>query len=77
MAAAAAAACVTPPPGPRGGAIGSAKGSGGEGEGKTWSVIMEKCYVMVSCHRNHPVMFKVRGWGSYRREGAGVGGRGK
>ncbi|CAM9767632.1 unnamed protein product, partial [Scytosiphon promiscuus] len=24
-----------------------------------WSVLVEKCYVMVSCHRNHPLMFKV------------------
>ncbi|CAM9755420.1 unnamed protein product, partial [Laminaria digitata] len=31
----------------------------GGGDGKAWSVMMEQCYVMVSCHRNHPVMFKV------------------
>lgn len=29
-------------------------------ESPRWSVLVEKCYVMVSCHRNHPLMFKVR-----------------
>ena len=53
-----AAPCVTPPTGPRGGDMGSARGNG---EGKAWSVMVEKCYVMVGCHRNHPVMYKVRG----------------
>ncbi|CAM9320441.1 unnamed protein product, partial [Hapterophycus canaliculatus] len=28
-------------------------------ESPKWSVLVEKCYVMVSCHRNHPLMFKV------------------
>lgn len=30
------------------------------GTAPTWSVLVEKCYVMISCHRNHPLMFKVR-----------------
>lgn len=30
------------------------------GAGPSWSVLVEKCYVMISCHRNHPLMFKVR-----------------
>ncbi|CAM9662911.1 unnamed protein product [Pylaiella littoralis] len=25
----------------------------------TWYVLVETCYVMISCHRNHPLMFKV------------------
>lgn len=29
-------------------------------EGTSYVVLVERCYVMVSCHRNHPLMFKVR-----------------
>lgn len=52
------AAVVTrkPSSGRNGGGGGAMAGEGGTG----WSVLVEKCYVMVSCHRNHPVMFKVR-----------------
>lgn len=28
--------------------------------GASSAVLVERCYVMVSCHRNHPLMFKVR-----------------
>eukprot|EP00903_Cladosiphon_okamuranus_P014764 g13681.t1 len=28
-------------------------------EEPSWVVLVERCYVMVSCHRNHPLMFKV------------------
>lgn len=67
VAAVAVAPCVTPSPvGPGGGALGSSVRGGGEE--KAWSVMMEKCYVMVSCHRNHPIMYKVRA-GVYRVAG--------
>ena len=70
VAAAAVAPYVTPSPvGPKGGVSGSS--ARGRGEEKVWSVMMEKCYVMVSCHRNHPVMYKVRGE-IYRPNGGGT-----
>ncbi|CAN0303654.1 unnamed protein product, partial [Ectocarpus fasciculatus] len=41
-----------------GGTTNGGKAAAGRGRWG-WSVLVEKCYVMVSCHRNHPVMFKV------------------
>ena len=55
---------------PRDVAAAATGGIGGETEGgeaiaaatgePSWAVLVERCYVMVSCHRNHPLMFKVR-----------------